>query len=338
MKYRLRWLTALAFVTLLLSCGGGELVRPDSVDDEPRARVQSVEACLVPTTVSVGSIDLEGDPSESSGGDATTGSNNSGTRPDLVIIELSLEDASHNPISTLHINTSARCRMRIKNQGNASAGAFRTSCYISDGLKTDNNPQDMGGETTQSLSAGSTQTEHEDFTLEYPGWYNMMACADSAHDVAESNENNQCMREVAFEVVSSPNLTLTAIATTTGKTVFDPGEAFSVNVTAANTGENFGKSIYVGWYMTGGSYGTNEVFLTSDRIKRENLKGGMTKVENLDTAYAPTVPGSYTLIARIDYNGRVAETDESDNEIRLNFTVKGSSPEDDDDLFQLLLN
>ena len=276
---------------------------------------------------------------ETSGGDATTGTNSSGTKPDLTIIELSLEDEAHNPISTLHINTSARCRMRIKNQGNASTSTtFRTSCYISDGLKTDNNPQDMGGEETQGLGIGATHTEHEDFTLEYPGWYNMMACADSNHQVPEPNENNQCKREVAFEVVSSPNLTLTAIATTTGKTVFDPGETFSVNVTAQNLGENFGKSIYVGWYLTGGSYGTGAVFLTTDRILRENLKGGMAKVENLAQVFAPSIPGMYTLIARIDYDNRVPETNESDNEIRLSILVRGSSEEDDDDLFQLLLN
>jgi subtilase family serine protease len=196
----------------------------------------------------------------------------------------------------------------------------------------------MGGEETQGLGIGATHTEHEDFTLEYPGWYNMMACADSNHQVPESNENNQCKREVAFEVVSSPNLTLTAIATTTGKTVFDPGETFSVNVTAQNLGENFGKSIYVGWYLTGGSYGTGAVFLTTDRILRENLKGGMAKVENLAQAFAPSIPGMYTLIARIDYDNRVPETNESDNEIRLSILVRGSSEEDDDDLFQLLLN
>lgn len=276
--------------------------------------------------------------SESSGGDPVTGTNASGTRPDLTIIELSLEDAAHNLIPNLHINTSARCRMRIKNQGNANAGAFRTSCYISDGLKTDSSPSDVGKEDTQGLDVGATHTEHEDFTLEYPGWYNMMACADSAHAVAESNESNQCKREIAFYVWSNTNLTLTSIATTTGQTVFNPGEAFSVNVTAANTGENFGKSIYIGWYMTGGSYGTGEVFLTTDRVLRENLKGGMTKVENLAQAFAPSIPGMYTLIARIDYDNRVAETNESDNEIRLSLLVRGSSEEDDDDVFQLLLN
>lgn len=337
MKRSLKLVTALAFVTLLLSCGGGEKSQSAASTDDGRARAQAVDpSCVETISVNVGPTTPPAD-SESSGGDATTGSNNSGTRPDLVIIELSLEDAVHNPISTLHINTSARCRMRLKNQGNASAGAFRTSCYISDGLKTDDNPQDMGGEDTQGLNAGDTHTEHEDFTLEYPGWHNMMACADSAHDIAESKENNQCIREVTFEVVSSPNLTLTAIATTTGKTVFDSGEAFSVNVTAANTGENFGRSIYVGWYMTGGMYGTSEIFLASDRIKRENLKGGMTKVENLGQAIAPGSPGSYVLIARIDYDNRVVETNETDNEIRLTFNVKGTLG-GEDDIFDMLLN
>lgn len=295
------------------------------------------QAC-VDVTLNVGSLNTDPPPSESSGGDATTGTNASGSKPDLIIIELSLEDAAHNPIPNLHINTSARCRMRLKNQGAASTSTtFRTSCYISDGLKTDDNPQDMGGEETQGLGIGATHTEHEDFTLEYPGWYNMMACADSSHQVTESNENNQCKREVAFEVVSSPNLTLTAIATTTGITVFNPGEAFSVNVTAANPGENFGKSIYIGWYMTGGAYGTGEVFIARDQIKRENLKGGMTKGENLESVFAPTTPGRYTLIARIDYDGRVNETNENDNEIRLPFHVKGSLG-GEDDIFEMLLN
>lgn len=295
-------------------------------------------SCGTVITVNVG---VTGPPSssESSGSDPVTGTNFSGSKPDLTVIELSLEDASHNPIPNLHINTSARCRMRIKNQGSASTSkTFRTSCYISEGLKTDNNPKDEGGEDTQGLDAGATHTEHEDFSIEYPGWYNMMACTDSARDVEESNENNQCKKEVVFEVVSSPNLTLSAIATTTGATVFNPGQEFSVNVTAVNTGENFGKSIYIGWYITGGMYGNNEIFLASDRIQRENLKGGMTKIENLDVVYAPETPGSYTLIARIDYDGRVNETNENDNEIRLPFNVKGSLGDGDDDIFDLLLN
>ncbi len=277
---------------------------------------------------------------ESQGGVPVNGSNSSGTKPDLKINDLQPETAAHVVTSSFHISESARCRMQIKNSGTANAGAFQTRCYISDGFKTDDNPDDEGKEDTQDLDVGDTHTEHEDFiTSEYPGQFNMMACTDSASQISELKEDNQCKKEVPFTVWSSPNLTLLSIWSVDGITDFDPGQAFSVSAQAKNLGENFGKDIRIGWFVTGGMYGTDEVFLDFDSIKRENLKGGTTKTENLGQAIAPEIPGDYELIARIDYDDRIDyETNEADNEIRLLFTVKAPpSSDDDDDLFMMLL-
>ena len=61
-------------------------------------------------------------------------------------------------------------------------------------------------------------------------------------------------------------------------------------------------------------------------------------MENLAQAFAPSLPGKYSLIARIDYDSRIVETNENDNEIRLPFNVKGTLGGEDDVFDMLLLN
>lgn len=326
---------AVVLLVLLNGCNGGsEDPTPDkNVSIEGREQAQDVGSCM--QIISISGVDSS--DSETSAGDPITGGGSSGSRPDLRIKSLRVLNASKQEVATLHIGQPAYCGMKIENVGNADAGFFQTRCYLSEGLKTDSSPEDLGKEDTQSLDQGNEKDEFEDFNApQYPGWYNLMACADSAQQVTESNESNQCKKEVAFEVVSSPNLTMVSITFTNNVNVFNPGGAFHVQGVAKNLGENFGRTTRIGWFLTGGVYGTNEIFLGYDDIRRENMRSGETKSENLD-AYAPQIPGWYQLVARIDYNNRIVETNESDNEIRVPLIVRGSS-EDDDDLFQLLLN
>jgi surface antigen len=265
-----------------------------------------------------------GGGSESSNPYPVTGGTNSGTRPNIIANNSDVENAAKVKVLTLHINEPGFCKMQTKNIGNASAGGFQSKCWISDGAKIDNNPRDEGKEDTSGLAKGDTHTEHEDFVApEFPGPYNIVWCTDSAgpapSQVTESNEGDNCHVEDPFTVWSNPNVLVSSVAIIGGKTILLPGETFSVDATIANNGENFGKTMLIAYYTDG-------VLIGTDRIKRENLKGGMSKVENLSVATAPTNGGVHTLQVCADYDGRIPETNEGDNCRSINFEVYVAAP------------
>lgn len=261
-----------------------------------------------------------GGGSESSNPYPVTGGTNSGTRPNLIANNSDIENASKTKVLTLHINEPGFCKMQTKNIGNASAGGFQSKCWMSDGAKIDNNPRDEGKEDTSGLAKGDTHTEHEDFIApEFPGPYNAVWCTDSANQLTESNEGDNCHVEDPFTVWSNPNVSVSSMSIIGGKTVLLPSETFSVDATITNNGENFGKTMLIAYYTDG-------ILIGTDRIKRENLKGGMSKVENLSVATAPTNGGVHTLQVCADYDGRVPETNEGDNCRSINFEVYVAAP------------
>ena len=268
-----------------------------------------------PVTILVGHSNTE-----SSGPIPITGGTNSGSLPNLIPNNSDIEDASRQKVTTLHINEPGHCRMQSKNIGTAAAGFFESRCYISDGSKIDNNPRDEGKEDTQGLGIGDTHTEHEDFIApEYPGIYNAVWCVDSAKSVTESNEGDNCHAEDAFTVWSNPDLIVSNVNLGGGKTSLAPNEVFSINTVITNTGENFGKTILIGYYLS-------NALIDSDQIKRENMKGGDRKTETFSSSVAPSAAGTYALMVCADLDNRVPETNESNNCLSVSVPVIGSTP------------
>ncbi len=252
-----------------------------------------------------------GGGSEVAGPMPVTGGTNTGTLANLIANNSDVENASKTKVTTLHINEPGFCRMQTKNIGTKDATAFQSQCWISDGDKIDTNPKDQGKEDTKGLAKGATNTEHEDFIApEFPGKYNLVWCTDSAGpsqgQVKELKENDNCHIEDPFTVWSNANVLTTNITIIGNKTVLLPGETFSIDATLTNNEENFGKTMLIGYYNDGTLIGT-------DRIQRENLKGGVSKVENLSVAIAPMTPGMHTLMVCPDFDNRIAETNETDN-------------------------
>ena len=269
--------------------------------------------------------------SESSNPKPITGGTNSGTLADLIPNNSDIENASKTKVTTLHINESGFCKMQTKNIGNKDAGSFQSQCWISDGYKIDKYPKDEGKEDTSSLAKGATHTEHEDFIApEFPGTYNAVWCTDSAGpspgQIKELKEGNNCHDEDPFTVWSNPNVLATSVTMSGGKVVLVPGESYFADTTITNNGENFGKGIVVGWYLTGPGTGGVRVLIDTDNIQRENLRGGVSKVESLSTRFASETGGIYTLEACPDYDNRIAETNEGDNCKSVNFEVYIAPP------------
>lgn len=127
-------------------------------------------------------------------------------------------------------------------------------------------------------------------------------------------------------------------------------ESFVISSTTTNPGENFGHEyVYIGYFVDGAFVGKNQ-------IRRENMKGGMNKTEEISISGGIAVAGIHEVKACADYDNRITETNETDNCMVLLVTVNDPTPpappppepdppvtpppmsqSDDDELFLMLL-
>ncbi|MFZ1735840.1 MAG: CARDB domain-containing protein, partial [Candidatus Moraniibacteriota bacterium] len=155
-----------------------------------------------------------------------------------------------------------------------------------------------------------------------PGKFNITACADTDGNdgdkkITESDEGDNCHDEYRFDVVSDPDVAVTNL--NLGEAIFDPNEAFTFEVTVANLGENFGPDV------VRISYAIDGVFVGFDQVRRENLKGGMTKVESVDISQGVAEIGVHTARACIDYDSQISETNETNDCRESTFLVRDMS-------------
>lgn len=277
-----------------------------------------------------GGIGGSGPVSESPGTPPISGSDNSGSLPDLVMRDVYLEDGDQRPVTRLHIGEKGHCHMSVINNGEVKArGTFENRCWVSVGDHFDgtDDAESIGKEDMDDLDNGQSRVSHEDFyASEYPGKRNLVGCTDASEKVVESNERNNCnlgdhavLQEYRFEVWSNPNLATTAIDIG-GKSSLAVGEAFVVSSTTANPGENFGPDyVYIGYFIDGNYVGRNQ-------IRRENMKGGMNKTESLFVPGGIATAGVHEVKACADFTGDIAETNETDNCMTLLVNVKAPVP------------
>ena len=277
-----------------------------------------------------GGIGGSGPVSESPGTPPISGSDNSGSLPDLVMRDVYLEDGDQRPVTRLHIGEKGHCHMSVINNGEVKArGTFENRCWVSVGDHFDgtDDAESIGKEDMDDLDNGQSRVSHEDFyASEYPGKRNLVGCTDASEKVVESNERNNCnlgdhavLQEYRFEVWSNPNLATTVIDIG-GKSSLAVGEAFVVSSTTANPGENFGPDyVYIGYFIDGNYVGRNQ-------IRRENMKGGMNKTESLFVPGGIATAGVHEVKACADFTGDIAETNETDNCMTLLVNVKAPVP------------
>lgn len=242
-----------------------------------------------------------GGGTEASGSYPISGSTSSGKLPDILVNSLNVEDAGKNIVPELHIGDRGYCRMQLKNSGTAKTDSFSTRCWLSDGLKIDKNPIDLGKEDTKNIDPGKTHTEHEDFAVPiYPGPYNVVACGDSEKQRKELNEDNNCKLKT-FRVWSDSDPAMINLYFGVEKTMFDPGESFEMHPIVANNSENIGSTAYIGYSIDG----VPQLGAT-DRILREHLEGGMIKADEVWTnGKMPMVPGQHVIRACVSIDPKI---------------------------------
>ena len=256
-------------------------------------------------------------PEDSSASPPITGGKHPGDLPNLIVHELYLvkeadRDSPH--LSQIHIGERSYCNIQVKNTGEAGAwGTWANRCYLSKGNYRDHDPDNLGHESMTDLSAGQSRRVYQIIpAFEYPGKFNITACADTDGNdddkkIMESDEGDNCHDEYRFDVVSDPNLATTAISLTSivGNPVIN--QSFNISSTTTNLGENFGPDyVYIGYFVDGELVGQNQ-------IRRENMRGGMSKAEEIPINGGIATAGVHEINACADFTDDIVETNESDN-------------------------
>jgi subtilase family serine protease len=215
--------------------------------------------------------------------------------------------------TTITLNTT------ITNNGTQTAGYSYVGYYLSTNSIISTADYLVGTDYVPSLAPGASSAESitVDVSTVTPtipaGTYYVGYLIDHTSRVAESNEGDNTWYWPTRQVTipgGSPNLDKQSDGLTVS------GQTITLNTTITNNGARGAGGSYVGYYLS-----TNSIISTADyRIGSDYvtaLSVGATSAESITidvTTVSPSIPaGTYYVGYIIDYQGDVAESNESDN-------------------------
>ncbi|HEU5321354.1 MAG TPA: CARDB domain-containing protein, partial [Methylomirabilota bacterium] len=196
------------------------------------------------------------------------------------------------------------------NTGGGPATATTTSFYLSANTTVDAGDTLLGSRSIPALAAGASHTGSVTVTVPAgtaPGTYFLLAQADAGQAVAETSEtNNVASRTLQVGpdlMVTSLTLPATAVA----------GAPLTVTDTALNAGAGAAGATTTRYYFS-----TNPVLDGADvelgsRAVPALAAGAAHTGSATVTIPAGTAAGTYYVVARVDADGVVAETQEGNN-------------------------
>lgn len=219
--------------------------------------------------------------------------------------------------------------------------------YLSKGYKEDVHSGDgawrrVDSTTTQcdNLKPGDTHTETKNTVIREwittPGIYNIVYCIDhpqddhnNGGDHQEKHESNNCSTEAVFEVTSNPieNPDPRFVDFITSglrflQTPYYAGDQARFGATVTNQG-NIGSPSDIRSSYSVQCSGTGLIYLTDDGTQASTLTAGASAwEETVSPVTLPNVSGSCTAYFCADYQGAVAESDETNNCSSINFTLQ----------------
>ncbi len=233
--------------------------------------------------------------------------------PDLVITDSQLTDTSWADGDSYQI------RYTVTNQGDAATGVFLNRVYVSEDEIIDASDYVLTN-WSGSLAAGESQefiANRAVVGLFEPGDYYLLAQTDDAGQIAERDEANNATTISSFTVLppDPPNLQIDQM--TLGAAEWVAGDTPFVNWRVENTGNEAAAASVTELYLSAdATLDAGDLLLDSQSLIA--LSGGQTRYQ-----YASfTVPdgvasGTYHVIAAVDANDVVSESDEGDNIISL---------------------
>ncbi|MBH8568409.1 T9SS type A sorting domain-containing protein [Microvirga sp. STS02] len=237
------------------------------------------------------------------------------------LADLAVQGASVSPLSTVAGN-SVSLSCSIYNIGAGVASSSSVGYYFSTDATLDANDVLLGNSTGASLNPGLSSSRYASVTIPAttaPGSYYILFAGDYLSQVSESNENNNVAS--VNVTVTAPSIDLTILQPSVTPTTTAVGTPISMSCYILNTGNATAASSSVGFYIsTNNTLDANDVLLTSQ------YGGSLTTTyssSRYGTAAIPTglTPGTYYILFVADYQGQVAETNETNNVASVAITV-----------------
>jgi CARDB len=204
----------------------------------------------------------------------------------------------------------------VINNGSAKAGASHSRFYLSTNTTVGKGDILLG--QTRSVPALAPKASSVGSThLTVPtgvadGSYHVLACADGAAKVVESNEKNNCRATSNRLALKSSNLVTKQVSAPPANPV--RGQQFSLTATIANTGKSTAATSVIGFYLSSDvNGGGGDVRLGQSR-PLTTLKAGASATSTTSLAIPMTTePGTWHVLACADDNLKVLESSETDN-------------------------
>ncbi|MFL6281345.1 MAG: CARDB domain-containing protein [Vicinamibacterales bacterium] len=198
-----------------------------------------------------------------------------------------------------------------KNQGAGPSGASVTAFYLSTNTVIDASDISLGTRNVGALPPGMTDSSASTFTVPDTapvGNYYLLAKADSALTVAESNENNNLKAGSIIPV--GPDLVVSVL---TVPSTAVAGGSMAVSDTTKNQGGGSAAASATSFYLS-----ANVVLDAGDTPLGNRSVGalvsGLSETVSTSLAIPPnTAAGTYYIIAKADGSGVVTETQETNN-------------------------
>ncbi|MBI5740484.1 MAG: PD40 domain-containing protein [Nitrospirae bacterium] len=232
-------------------------------------------------------------------------------RPDLIVSSLAAPAVTCGG-STISVSDST------KNQGPGAAAASSTNFYLSINTALDAGDVPLGGRAVPSLISGAVSSAMTSVTIPAAtaaGKYYVLAKADGANSVTESNETNNIKGKVIY---IGPDLLITALNAPASAAA---GAAIPVADTTKNQGGCAAAASTTKFYLsTDTALGAGDRYLGSRAVPA--LTGGVaSSVVTSVTIPANVTAGTYYIIGAADAGKAVAEFNENNNNKARAITV-----------------
>jgi hypothetical protein len=204
----------------------------------------------------------------------------------------------------------------VQNQGDLSASSSTTRYYLSaDRQKSSADTQLTGNSSVPSLVAGASSTKTVTLTIPSTtalGSYFLLACADAAGAVTESDETNNCAASATMIQITRPDLVEVTVSNPPASV--SPGGSFAVTDTVRNQGSVASKSSTTRFYLSADQQkGSTDKRLTGNHTVPALAPGASATKSATVTVPTSVPPGTYYLLACADDGHALVELDEANN-------------------------
>ena len=242
-----------------------------------------------------------------------------------VVTIVSNDSPSDLVVTTLTGPTSAGAGLQItvndttKNQGAGPSEASLTAFYLSTNTLIEAGDPFLGTRQVGSLTPGATESASTTFTVPSTvatGSYYLLAKADSAGTVAESNENNNVKMGSVIPV--GPDLVVTSL---TVPATAAAGGSISVGDTTKNQGGGDAPASSTTFYLSANFLlDSTDTPLNSRSVSA--LTVGLSETGSMMLSIpSTTVAGTYYIVAKADGPGVITEANESNN-VKFSTAIK----------------